>query len=86
MNIGSGRRLTINQLADAVLKAFGQDRLSWEVRYQPGRPGEQRHVEADVTRAAAELGWEPQVTFEEGLVETLLWARKSAASPAAIVR
>src|SRR5215471_12136292 len=45
-NIGSGRRLTINQLADAVLRACGQTRSTWDVRYLPARPGEQRHVQA----------------------------------------
>src|SRR5262245_12981190 len=66
MNIGSGRRLSINQVADAVLRAFNQCRSTWEVRYQPARPGEQRHVEADVTRAAEQLGWKPTVSFDDG--------------------
>jgi len=85
MNIGSGRRLSINQLADAVLRAFNQSRSTWEVRYQPGRPGEQRHVEADVTRAAEQLGWKTSVSFEDGLAETLHWALGSAASAASRV-
>lgn len=73
-NLGSGRRLTINQVADSVLQAFDRDRSTWEVRYQPARPGEQRHVEADVQRAAAAFGWKPMVSFEEGLAQTLRWA------------
>jgi UDP-glucose 4-epimerase len=83
-NIGSGRRLTINQLADAVLGAFQQSRSTWKVRYLPARPGEQRHVEADVRRAACVLGWEPKVSFEDGLAETLRWARNSIAVHAVI--
>jgi UDP-glucose 4-epimerase len=75
LNIGSGRRLTINQLADAVLHAFGRSRSTWDVRYLPARPGEQRHVEADVRRAASTLGWTPIVPFEQGLLETLVWAK-----------
>jgi UDP-glucose 4-epimerase len=74
-NIGSGRRLTINQLADAVLHAFGQSRSTWDVRYLPARSGEQRHVEADVTRAAAAMSWTPIVSFEQGLIDTLVWAK-----------
>src|SRR5262249_42449937 len=46
LNIGSGRRLTINQLADAVLRVFQQSRATWDVQYLPARAGEQRHVEA----------------------------------------
>jgi len=79
-NIGSGRRLTINQLADAVLDAFQQSRSTWEVRYFPARPGEQRHVEADVRRAASAMGWKPAISFEEGLAKTQRWATGSATS------
>jgi UDP-glucose 4-epimerase len=78
-NIGSGRQLTINQLADALLRAFQHSRSTWEVRYLPARPGEQRHVEADVCRATSAMGWKPRVSFEDGLAETLRWARNSMA-------
>jgi UDP-glucose 4-epimerase len=81
-NIGSGRRLTINQLADCVLEALQQSRSTWEVRYLPARPGEQRHVEADIRLAASAMGWTPAVSFEEGLAETLRWAVRSAATAA----
>jgi UDP-glucose 4-epimerase len=80
-NIGSGRQLTINQLADAVLRAFQHGRSTWEVRYLPARPGEQRHVEADVCRAASAMGWKPRVSFDDGLAETLRWARNNLANP-----
>ena len=79
-NVGSGRRLTINRLADAVLGAFHQSRSTWEVRYLPARPGEQRHVEADVRNLASALGWRPATSFEDGLSETLCWAKRSAES------
>jgi len=79
-NVGSGRRLTINQLADAALHAFHQSRSSWEVRYLPARPGEQRHVEADVRNLTSALGWRPVISFEAGLSETLRWATRNAGS------
>ncbi len=80
-NIGSGQRLTINQLADAVLGAFHQSRTTWDVKYLPARPGEQRHVEADISCAISAMGWTPAVSFEDGLAETLRWATSSVASP-----
>jgi len=79
-NLGSGRRLTINQLADAVLGAFQQSRSTWQVRHLPARPGEQRHVEADVRNLASALGWRPTVSFEDGLSETLRWATSATSS------
>jgi UDP-glucose 4-epimerase len=80
LNIGSGRRLTINQLADSVLQLFWQHRTTWDVRNMPARAGEQRHVEADTTRARSLLNWQPRVSFEEGLEETVRWARDYSAS------
>ena len=79
LNLGSGRQLAINDLADHVLAASGRNRCDWPVAYAPGRPGEQRHVEADVARAGALLGWKPQVAFTEGLARTVEWARAETA-------
>lgn len=76
-NLGSGRRLSINTLADHALAAFERTRSDGAVAYAPGRPGEQRHVEADVTRAREVLGWTPRVSFEAGLAETVRWAVRS---------
>ncbi len=76
-NLGSGRRLSINQLADHVLAAFDRARVDGTVIYAPGRPGEQRHVEADITRARTTLAWEPRVSFDAGLAETVRWAARA---------
>jgi UDP-glucose 4-epimerase len=74
LNLGSGRRLTINRLADFVLAAFNHSRSDYPVVYAPVRPGDQRRVEADITQARVALGWEPQVSFDAGLAETVRWA------------
>jgi UDP-glucose 4-epimerase len=73
-NVGSGRQIGIDQLADSVLRAFGRTREDHPVRHAPGRPGEQRWMEADNTSARRKLRWEPRVSFEEGLAETVRWA------------
>jgi UDP-glucose 4-epimerase len=73
-NLGSGRRLVINDLADYVLGAYGRTRGDYPMAHEPARPGEQRQVEADVTRAGAVLRWQPRVSFEAGLAETVRWA------------
>jgi len=73
-NLGSGHRISINQLADQALTAFERGRNNHSVQYAPARPGEQRHVEADITRARKLLGWEPRVSFAAGLAETVCWA------------
>jgi len=77
INLGSGKRLSINHVADAVLSAFDRTRGEHPVNYVPGRSGEQRHVEADTTRARQLLGWQPRVPFQTGLAETVRWSRAS---------
>ena len=79
LNLGSGRQLAISDLADQVLAASDRNRDDWPVAYEPGRPGEQRHVEADVRRAEAVLGWKPRIAFAEGLARTVAWARDAIA-------
>lgn len=73
-NLGTGKRHSINQLADAVLAAFDQSRDSYPVRYTALRPGDQRHMEADISKAAQILQWRPRVDFDEGVKRTVRWA------------
>jgi len=82
-NLGSGRRLSINTLADQALAAFGHSRSTHPVRYGPERSGEQRHVAANIERAGLALDWLPRTAFAEGLTATAGWARASAAPEAA---
>jgi len=81
-NLGSGHRLSINQLADHALAAFDRTRIDGRVVYAPGRPGEQRHVEADITLARKVLGWQPRMPFNVGLAETVRWATAIFSRPA----
>jgi UDP-glucose 4-epimerase len=82
LNLGSGRSLSINQLADAAIAAFGHPPGGYPIVRAPLRPGEQRTVQADIRRARAVLGWEPRTTFEAGLAATVRWARETFARPA----
>jgi UDP-glucose 4-epimerase len=81
INLGSGRSLSINQLAEAAIGVVGG--TSAKIVRAPARPGEQRSVRADVSQAQAIMGWETRTPFETGLAETIRWARaEHAASPA----
>jgi UDP-glucose 4-epimerase len=80
VNLGSGRSLSINELAAHATAAFGHAPGSYPVRRAPGRPGEQRAVRADIRRAREVLGWEPSTSFEAGLAQTVGWARQELAA------
>lgn len=68
--IGTGTSHTIRELCEL---AFGLVGLDWEpfVRIDPAyyRPVEVERLQADPTRANRELGWEPEVSFEELITE-----------------
>ncbi len=62
MNVGSGNTYSVNYLVEL---------LDGEVVHIPKRPGEPDCTQADISKIRKMLGWEPKVSFEEG-VKTLL--------------
>ncbi len=68
LNIGTGMRTTINELAKLVMSVAGRE---VPVRHAPPRKGDIRHSVASVERARKVLGWEPRIGLVEGL-RTLL--------------
>jgi dTDP-glucose 4,6-dehydratase len=70
-HVGTGIERSIAEIADGVLAALGKpDSLKTIV---PDRPGHDRRYVLDWTKIRTELGWEPQVAFDEGLAETVGW-------------
>lgn len=76
LNLGSGQSRSINQLAAQAIGAFGLAPGGHPVIHAPARPGEQKSVQADITRARKVLGWEPKTSFAAGLAETVRQARE----------
>lgn len=72
LNIGSGRSITIREVAERVAGVLGRPDLEPEVtgRY---RVGDVRHCFADIGRARRLLGYRPRVGFDEGLAELGTW-------------
>jgi dTDP-glucose 4,6-dehydratase len=70
-NVGSGEERTIEGLADAVLDATGQPRGLKQ--YVEDRPGHDRRYLLDHSKITRELGWRPEISFDDGLHETVRW-------------
>jgi len=70
INIGSDRLVTVNEMADMIIRASGK-RIS--KRYDPNGPQGVRGRNADISLAKKALGWEPKVGLEEGLARTYDW-------------
>ena len=76
-NIGGGRELTNLEITDLILEAMGADASS--IEYVEDRKGHDLRYSVDWTKINRELGYEPQVKFEDGLRETIQWYRDNRA-------
>ena len=76
-NIGGGRELTNNEITALILDAMGADESS--IEYVGDRKGHDHRYSVDWTKINRELGYEPQVKFEDGLKETIQWYRDNEA-------
>ena len=76
-NVACGERITVNSMLHQINKIVGVD---ISPVYAEPRSGDIKHSQADITRAREHLGYEPKVSFEEGLRATVEWYRKSLVS------
>lgn len=74
-NVGTGRNVTILDLVAALNQLLG---TKLTALHGPPRAGDPKFSLADISRTRAELGYQPDVTFEEGLRRTLEWYRTQA--------
>ena len=75
-NLGSGIRVSVNGLVAITLRSFGKDIKKYDVKYFPARPGDQRHMQADISKAKKMLKWAPKMKFEKGLQDVIDWAKE----------
>jgi dTDP-glucose 4,6-dehydratase len=70
-NVGSGVEKTIEEIADAVLALTGKPASLKSI--VPDRPGHDRRYLLDSSKLRTELGWKPDIAFEDGMRETVEW-------------
>ena len=75
INVATGGRISLNQLWDEMRKLVGADTSPV---YAEPRAGDVRDSQADTSKARELLGYEPLVTFEEGLGKTVEWYRSTS--------
>ena len=78
VNIGSGREISIGDLAALLIEITGSAArvVTDDSRLRPAGSEVERLL-ADSTRAREWAGWQPQVTLEEGLRRTAEWVRQN---------
>jgi dTDP-glucose 4,6-dehydratase len=76
-NIGGGTELTNVELTHKILNAMGVG----EEFIQPveDRKGHDLRYSVDISKINKELGYSPQVNFEEGLIQTINWYKNNEA-------
>ena len=72
VNVGNPGEFTMRQLAEIVLRKTGS---TSPITYEPLPQDDPKQRRPDISKARAELGWEPKVALEEGLDRTIPWFR-----------
>lgn len=71
-NIGTGQPRTIRGIAELLISLYEKE-ISPEITGK-FRKGDIRHCFADISKAQAAFGFEPQVNFEDGMRELIEWS------------
>ena len=69
-NVGTGRSVTLLDLVNALNVILGKNLT---VTHAPTRAGDVKCSRADITRTRRDLGYDPAVSFEDGLRQTVQW-------------
>ncbi len=78
INIGCGKPITIRRVAEILADALGKS--VEPIISQKYRAGDIRHCYADITKARTLLGYEPEVTHEDGFRELAAWLKAQEAA------
>ena len=74
-NIGGGTELSNLELTHMILNALGADETF--IEYVQDRKGHDQRYSVNCTKIQKELGYQPQVKFQDGLASTIDWYRKN---------
>lgn len=72
VNIGTGRQTSVQEVFDAVAQATDH---TGSPTYAEPRAGDIAHSALDISKAQAVLDWRPQVSFAEGIRQTVAYLR-----------
>ncbi len=70
-NIGAGKEFQNIEIVKLILRRLGKPESL--IRFVEDRPGHDRRYAMDASKLKAELGWEPVMSFEDGMNETISW-------------
>ena len=74
INLGNSSEFTIRELAEKVVSLTGSRS---KLVFKPLPQDDPRQRQPDLTRAKADLGWEPKIALEDGLKETIAYFKRT---------
>jgi dTDP-L-rhamnose 4-epimerase len=77
-NVGSGEPQTVRDIAARLARVMGKEHIQPEITGKY-RVGDIRHCFSDIGKAQRVLGYQPQVTLEQGMAELAAWLEGQAA-------
>ena len=78
VNFGNPQEMTILQFAELIQQRMGMD---CEIQFLPLPQDDPKQRRPDITKAQTVLGWQPQVSLEEGLGKTIEYFRSKELAP-----
>ncbi|MBU0536739.1 MAG: hypothetical protein KKE20_07260, partial [Nanoarchaeota archaeon] len=72
-NIGTGRETSVNQLFNLIKSSTGAEGAEIEAVHTAAVPGEVRKISLNCDLARKQLGWEPEISIEDGIKKTVEW-------------
>ncbi len=76
-NVATRQHRTIRSIADDIVRLMKADK---RITYTGDRPGQVIRHTGDYGKIKRTLGWEPSVTWEEGLLRTIDWYKENQAA------
>jgi UDP-glucose 4-epimerase len=68
-NIASGRTLSLKEEAETIVRVFSPRDHPSRITYRQDKPNSIEPFLYDISKAKVDLGWSPQYSFEEWLVD-----------------
>lgn len=79
VNIGSGKEITIKELAELIKKLMNAEKIS--IKWNIEKPGGQPHRCLNIEKAKKEFGFIPTINMKEGLRRTIEWYESQFTKP-----
>jgi UDP-glucose 4-epimerase len=76
VNIAAGREVSVNEVAQIVLRLMGHKNGQLVPLHMEPRPGDVRRHYADISKARQLLDFKPRIKIEEGIERYITWARR----------